>query len=236
MPPTEIRDLTVRFGRRTALSGISADLDDGVLGLLGPNGAGKSTLLRALATLVTPTSGSIRLLGRTDLREIRRRLGYLPQEFGYYPRFTAREFVEHFAWLKEVPAAELPLAVDRALTRVGLADRADEKLKKLSGGMRRRVGIAQAIVNDPELLLLDEPTAGLDPEQQVELRELLRELGETSCVVLSTHVMGDAGACDQIWVLESGRPLFRGAPDELGSGNLEERYHAVLRANRKSAA
>ncbi|MGW1680480.1 ATP-binding cassette domain-containing protein [Saccharopolyspora sp. NPDC002376] len=168
--------------------------------------------------------------------ESRRRIGYLPQEFGYYPRFTAREFVEHFAWLKEVPAAELPLAVDRALIRVGLADRADEKLKRLSGGMRRRVGIAQAIVNDPELLLLDEPTAGLDPEQQVEFRELLRELGQDRCVVLSTHVLGDAGACDQLWVLDSGQPVFRGAPDELGSGSLEESYHAVLRANRKSAA
>jgi ABC-2 type transport system ATP-binding protein len=233
----EIQDLTVRFGRRTALDGIAAQLGAGVHGLLGPNGAGKSTLLRALATLITPSSGSVRLLGRTDLREIRRRIGYLPQEFGCYPRFTARAFVEYFAWLKEVPAAELPMAVDRALTRVGLDDRADDKLKRLSGGMRRRVGIAQAIVNDPKILLLDEPTAGLDPEQQVDFRALLRELGETCCVVLSTHLMGDVQSCDQVCVLDSGRAVFRGTPGELAAGgSLDERYRALLSTSRAGAA
>ncbi|SDW24893.1 ABC-2 type transport system ATP-binding protein [Saccharopolyspora shandongensis] len=241
MTAIEIQDLTVRFGRRRALDAITADFGTGVHGLLGPNGAGKSTLMRVLATLTAPSGGSVRLLGHpssdADLRPLRREIGYLPQEFGWYPRFTAREFVEHFGWLKEVPAAELMPAVDRSLRRVGLGDRADEKLKRLSGGMRRRVGIAQAIVNDPRLLLLDEPTAGLDPEQQDEFRELLRELGRDRCVVLATHLMGDAEACDRVLVLDAGRPVFQGTPAELADGGkLADGYRAVLGASRAGAA
>ncbi|GAA2819251.1 ATP-binding cassette domain-containing protein [Saccharopolyspora taberi] len=235
-------DLTVRFGRRCALDGITAEFPAGVNGLIGPNGAGKSTLVRVLATLTAPTSGAVQLDGRplagADLREVRRGIGYLPQEFGYYPRYTAREFVEHFAWLKEVPAADLPGAVQGALERVGLADRADEKLRRLSGGMRQRVGIAQAIVNRPAVLLLDEPTAGLDPEQRAEFRGLLRELGADSSVVVSTHVVDDvAKACDRVWVLAEGRPVFSGTPEQLAvDGDVEQGYRAVLDSAREEAA
>src|SRR5690606_11450718 len=184
----EVSDLVVRYGRRAALAGLDLTLDTGVYGLLGPNGAGKTTLIRVLASIAKPTSGRVSLLGQ-DLREqrslraVRRRIGYLAQQFGYYPRLTGRGFVESFAWLKEMPPATVPAAVDRAIERVGLLDRADDKLKRLSGGMLRRVGIAQAIVNDPDVLLLDEPTAGLDPEQRVEFRELLREVGVDACVL-----------------------------------------------------
>src|SRR6516162_4193118 len=165
----EITDLTRRFGRNVAVAGVSLEAGPGVFGLLGPNGAGKTTLLRMMATVIPPSSGRLRLLGRDPgscgpRREIRRRAGYLPQNLGYYPGFRAAEFVEYFALLKEVPAAQIPAAVVAALERVELGGKAKTKLRNLSGGMLRRVGIAQAIVNEPELLLLDEPTAGLDPE------------------------------------------------------------------------
>jgi ABC-2 type transport system ATP-binding protein len=177
------------------------------------------------------------------LRSVRRRLGYLPQQFGYYPRFTVREFVEYFAWLKEMPSASVPTAVDRAIERVGLLDRADDKLKKLSGGMVRRVGIAQAIVNDPDLLLLDEPTAGLDPEQRVGFRELLREIGVDACVLISTHLVEDVTAAStHVTLLNGGRAVFHGTPDELsaagdgtsgGDSPIERGYTAILRAARQ---
>jgi ABC-type multidrug transport system ATPase subunit len=237
-----IEGLVQSFGRQPVLDGIDLEIGRGVFGLLGPNGAGKTTLLRTLATVIGPKHGSLRLLGRNpalagERREIRRRLGYLPQQLGYYPNFTVFEFVEYFALLKEMPAAEVRPAVVRAIERVGLADRARSKLKTLSGGMLRRVGIAQAIVNEPALLLLDEPTAGLDPEQRVSFRVLLREIGERSSVVVSTHLIEDvAAACSEIALLDAGRVVFHGTPDELtllgdggaGDSPLERGYTRVL--------
>jgi ABC-type multidrug transport system ATPase subunit len=223
------------------------EIGPGVFGLLGPNGAGKTTLLRTLATVLPPSSGTIRLLGRDPAdhrqrREIRHRLGYLPQSLGYYPNFTVFEFVEYFALLKEIPPTRASHATARAIERVRLAERARSKLRTLSGGMLRRVGIAQALVNDPELLLLDEPTAGLDPEQRVEFRALLREIGKQATVVVSTHLVEDVGtACDQVALMLEGRIVFRGTPDELtsrgdghtvGDAPLERGYAAVVAAAR----
>jgi ABC-type multidrug transport system ATPase subunit len=240
--------LCVRAGRHLAVERLDLTIDTGVHGLLGPNGAGKTTLIKALATVVRPHDGALRLVGvdadSGDLREIRRHIGYLPQRFGFYPRYTAREFVEYLAWLKEMPRSAVPAAVDRALDRVGLADRADSQMKTLSGGMVRRVGIAQAIVNDPEILLLDEPTAGLDPEQRVSFRRLLREVGSDSCVVVSTHLVEDvAAACDDAILLDSGRLVFRGsiaeletaadsAGDDSAASAVERGYSALLRSFR----
>src|SRR6185437_5309980 len=175
----ETAGLIRRFGRTEAVAGVDLQAGPGVFGLLGPNGAGKTTLLRMMATVIPPSSGTLRLLGRDPgafgpRREIRRRLGYLPQSLGYYPSFTVLEFIEYFALLKELPPARVPGAVAAAVEQVGLGDKARAKLRSLSGGMLRRVGIAQAIVNEPELLLLDEPTAGLDPEQRVSFRAMLR--------------------------------------------------------------
>jgi ABC-2 type transport system ATP-binding protein len=244
----EVSDLVVKYGKRAALAGVDLELDHGVQGLLGPNGAGKTTLMRVLATIAKPTSGRVSVLSQDlsdqrALRYVRRRLGYLPQQFGYYPRFTVREFVEYFAWLKEMPSASVPTAVDRAIEKVGLLDRADDKLKKLSGGMIRRVGIAQAIVNDPDLLLLDEPTAGLDPEQRVSFRELLRTIGVDACVIVSTHLVEDvAAACTHVTLLNEGRAIFRGTPPDLvaagdgttdGDSPLERGYTAALRQARE---
>jgi ABC-2 type transport system ATP-binding protein len=225
------------------LKGIDLELGPGVFGLLGPNGAGKTTLLRTLATVLEPAGGSIHLLGRDlsvrqERRELRRRLGYLPQTLGYYPDFTVAEFVEYFALLKEVPATQVGRAVARAIEQVGLGGRARAQLKTLSGGMLRRVGVAQAIVNEPELLLLDEPTAGLDPEQRVHFRALLREIGRRGTVVVSTHLVEDvAAACTEVALMEAGRILFRGTPAELmamgedhtaGDTPLERGYSQVL--------
>ena len=246
----EITDVTRRFGRTQAVAGVSLQAGPGVLGLLGPNGAGKTSLLRMLATVIPPTTGTLRLLGRdpgsyTPRREIRRRLGYLPQNLGYYPGFTVTEFVEYFALLKEMPAAAVPAAVAAAVERVDLGGRARAKLRTLSGGMLRRVGIAQAIVNQPDLLLLDEPTAGLDPEQRVAFRALLRDLGQTATVIVSTHLVEDVGAaCTEVAVMDAGRIAFHGTPAELtergegtdaaGDAPLERGYSAVLAAARAS--
>jgi ABC-type multidrug transport system ATPase subunit len=230
------------FGRRTVLDGIDLEIGAGVFGLLGPNGAGKTTLLRTLATIIRPKSGTLSLLGYDpamdrERRELRRRLGYLPQTLGYYPNFTVFEFVEYFALLKEMPTRDVRPAVARAIERVDLADRARSKLKTLSGGMLRRVGIAQAIVNDPTLLLLDEPTAGLDPEQRVAFRALLREIGQTSTVIVSTHLIEDvAAACSDVALLDRGRIVFHGTPEQLtllgeggaGDSPLERGYSRVL--------
>ncbi len=239
----ELREIHRSFRRNKAVAGVDLRLGTGVFGLLGPNGAGKTSLLRMLATVLPPTSGEIRLLDRDPrraaaLREIRRRLGYLPQNLGYYPSFTVVEFIEYFALLKEMPSAAVARAVATAVDRVGLGAKAKAKLRTLSGGMLRRVGIAQAIVNDPDLLLLDEPTAGLDPEQRVQFRALLRLLGESATVIVSTHLVEDVGAaCSEVGLMSEGKIVFRGTPDELttrgeghgvGDAPLERGYSAVL--------
>jgi ABC-2 type transport system ATP-binding protein len=247
----EVTGVTRRFGRTQAVAGIDLQAGPGVLGLLGPNGAGKTSLLRMLATVIPPSSGSLRLLGRdprgyAERKQVRRRLGYLPQSLGYYPGFTVAEFVEYFALLKEMPPATVPRAVAAAVESTGLGDKARAKLRTLSGGMLRRAGIAQAIVNEPDLLLLDEPTAGLDPEQRVAFRALLRDLGQRATVIVSTHLVEDVGAaCSQVALMDAGRIVFQGTPDELtaraegtdaaGDAPLERGYSAVLAAARATA-
>jgi len=248
----EITGLTRRFGRTVAVAGADLQAGPGVFGLLGPNGAGKTSLLRMMATAVPPTSGRLRLLGRDPgsygpRQEIRRRLGYLPQNLGYYPGFTVLEFVEYFALLKEMPAARVQAAVAAAVERVELGGKAKARLRTLSGGMLRRVGIAQAIVNEPELLLLDEPTAGLDPQQRMVFRGLLRDLGQRATVVVSTHLVEDVGAaCAQVALMDQGKIVFHGTPADLvargedsaaagqdiGDSPLERGYSAVLAGGR----
>jgi len=210
------------YGRVAALAGIDLELRPGITGLLGPNAAGKTTLIRILATLLAPGAGEVRVDGwraadPRDRVEIRRRLGYLPQDLGLYPRFTVFEFVDYLAILKELDdPADRHRRVRAALEAVELADLAGRRIRTLSGGMRRRVGIAQAIVADPELLLLDEPTTGLDPEQRMRFRQLIAGLGARRTVVLSTHLVEDVAAvCSQVVVLWQGRVRFSGTPSEL---------------------
>ncbi|MFH8370643.1 ABC transporter ATP-binding protein [Streptomyces sp. NPDC018031] len=250
-----IAGLTVRHRRTVALDAVDLEFGPGVHGLLGPNGAGKTSLIRVLATVARPTAGRVQLLGREvsghrELSAARRRLGYLPQDFGYYPGFTVRDFVAYVAWLKDIPAAQAGPAVEQAVARVGLADRIDARMKTLSGGMVRRVGIAQAIVNDPAVLLLDEPTAGLDPEQRIAFRVLLRELGEAgTTVIVSTHLVEDvATACTEVTLIEAGAVVYRGTPDTLAAlgerledpeatqSPVERGYTQALRLRRTGSA
>jgi ABC-type multidrug transport system ATPase subunit len=244
----QAKELRVRVGRRIAVDGLDLNMDVGVHGLLGPNGAGKTSLVRTVATALRPVAGTLNLLGQPvgkdiDLRGVRRRIGYLPQQFGFFPRFTVREFVEYLAWLKEVPAGNIPGAVRCAIERVGLTDRADDRMRALSGGMLRRAGIAQAIVNDPRILLLDEPTAGLDPDQRLQLRALLRELATDTCVLVSTHLVEDVvAACTDVVLIDAGRLVFHGSPADLeaaggasaaGDSPAEHGYSALLRQHRE---
>lgn len=220
-----VTELTVVLGRRgrarRAVDGLDLNLGPGVHGLLGPNGAGKTTLIRVLATVIPPTSGSVRLLGsdirnHAQLRSIRQQIGYLPQSFGFYPRFTVTEFVTYFAWLKEHRSASIDDDVATSIARVGLTDKADAQMRTLSGGMVRRAGLAQALVNSPRVLLLDEPTAGLDPEQRLDFRTLLRELASNTTVLVSTHLVEDvASACSQVTLMDTGSVVWSGTPTEL---------------------
>ncbi|MFZ2014145.1 MAG: ATP-binding cassette domain-containing protein [Nocardioides sp.] len=217
-----LRGLTHAFGRVPVLSGVDLDIHPGVTGLLGPNGAGKTTLLRILATVLGAGHGEVSILGRDPAEgrsraDIRRRLGYLPQELGYPRGFTAYGFVDYLAVLKELEEPTVRRAeVRRVLEAVGLADRATKRIRALSGGQRRRVGLAQALLGSPELLVLDEPTTGLDPEQRVSLRQVLAEHGRASTVLLATHQTEDVAAlCERVIVLDSGAVRFCGPVSEL---------------------
>ena len=214
--------VTLRYGRTLALDDVSFGFADGVTGLLGPNGAGKSTLLRVLATAVRPDSGTVSVFGAdpshpTGRLAARRRLGYMPQEPGFHPNFTAFEFVDYVAILKELGERQSRHEeVRRVLDDVGLADVRGKRIKALSGGMRRRVALAAAIVGRPDLLILDEPTVGLDPEQRLRFRELIAELGERCTILLSTHQTEDVmSLCRRVIVLDTGRVRFDGTPTEL---------------------
>lgn len=216
------RSLTKTYGRSPALDSLDLDLGSGVTGLLGPNGAGKTTLLRILATALAPSGGELRVLGHdpgsaSGRLEIRRRLGYVPQELGLYDNFTAFDFVDYVAILKEhVDRRARHDEVRRVIDEVDLGDVRSKKIRKLSGGMRRRVGLAQALLGDPALLVLDEPTVGLDPEQRLRFRQIISRHAERRCVVLSTHMTEDVeGMCDRVIVLDHGSVLFDDTPGEL---------------------
>jgi ABC-2 type transport system ATP-binding protein len=218
-----VQDLRKRFGRTTALDGLSLEVGSGVTGLLGPNGAGKTTLLRILATVLAPDGGEVRVLGHDpqdakERVEIRRRLGYLPQDVGAYNGFSVREFVDYIAVLKEHRSRRARREeVDRVLSLVDLTDQSYSRIKTLSGGMRRRLGLATALLGDPELLVLDEPAVGLDPHQRLRFRELV-SADPTKTVLLSTHQTDDVAAlCREVVVVNAGRVLFRGTPSELAA-------------------
>jgi ABC-2 type transport system ATP-binding protein len=219
----ELTGVGKRYGRKHALADVELTFDQGVTGLLGPNGAGKTTLLRIVATSIAADRGQVRLLGRdphgsyTDVTAVRRELGYLPQELGYPSDMTAFGFLEYIAVLKEWNDSERrSQEVRRVLEAVGLADRATVRIKRLSGGQRRRVGLAQALLGDPRLVVLDEPTTGLDPAQRADLRRTLSTLGHRSTVLLSTHQTEDVAAlCERVVVLAGGTVRFDGAVTDL---------------------
>lgn len=209
---------TYRGGHR-ALNDLSLQLSPGVLGLLGPNGAGKSTLMRILATLTKPTSGRVTWNGHDIAREpdrLRTVLGYLPQDFGVYDALDAREFLAFLAAVKGMGGKAARVRIEACLDMVGLADTGDRRLGQFSGGMRQRVGIAQALLNDPALLIVDEPTVGLDPDERLRFQHLITDLAADRVVILSTHIVSDVEAsASQIAVIAAGQLRFHGTPAQL---------------------
>ena len=211
--------LTKTFSSFPAVNNLSYTMDTGVYGLLGVNGAGKTTLMRMLCTLLTPTSGTITWDGQ-DIFSLgsayRNLLGYLPQDFGYYPDFSVQDYLLYIASIKGLRPATARQRMQSLLEQVGLTQVRRQKMKKLSGGMKRRAGIAQAILNDPKILILDEPTAGLDPKERIRFRNLISELAENRLVLLSTHIVSDVEyIADQILLMKDGSLVHHGTSQQL---------------------
>ena len=219
--------LTKQFQNKIAVDRVSLRLHNGVFGLLGTNGAGKTTLMRMLCGILQPTSGTITFDGMDVSEEgYRAILGYLPQDFGYYPEFTAMDFLLYMAALKGLPKPSAKRRANVLLELVGLEDMGRKKIKTFSGGMKQRLGIAQALLNDPKLLILDEPTAGLDPKERVRFRNLIGQIGKDSIVLLSTHIVSDIDhIADEVLMMKDGNLIYHGAWVEQ-MGDLESFYLA----------
>ena len=229
----KITDLSKTYSSGVrALENVSLDIPKGMFGLLGPNGAGKSTLMRTIATLQDPDSGAITLDGLDVLGaklELRKRLGYLPQEFGAYPRTSPEVMLEHFAALKGIHGAERKAVVRDLLVRTNLWDVRRMSIDKFSGGMRQRFGVAQALIGNPSLIIVDEPTAGLDPVERRRFQNLLSEVGEGIVVILSTHIVDDVSAlCPRVAIMAAGRILRVGEPRRL-TAELDGRLWSTTR-------
>lgn len=209
--------VTKNYTEKIACDRISITLTKGVYGLLGANGAGKTTLMRMMCGVLNPTSGSISYDGidvsREEYRDV---LGYLPQDFGYYPEFTAQDFMMYIAALKGLPKSKAKAKTAELLELVSLKNEAKKKIKTFSGGMKQRLGIAQAMLNDPKILVLDEPTAGLDPKERVRFRNLISRMGADRIILLSTHIVSDIEhIADTILVMKSGQLIHSGSLDEI---------------------
>jgi ABC-2 type transport system ATP-binding protein len=214
-----------QYQNRIAVDRVSATLQKGVYGLLGANGAGKTTLMRMLCGILKPTGGTITFDGIDVSEEAYRAvLGYLPQDFGYYPEFSALDFLLYLAALKGIPKAQAKRRSRELLALVSLQEAEKKKIKTFSGGMKQRLGIAQALLNDPKLLILDEPTAGLDPKERVRFRDFIQTLGKDSIVLLSTHIVSDIEhIADEILMMKAGQLIYRGKWAHE-KGDLEEFY------------
>ena len=214
-----ISDLTKDFGSFRAVDQVTFTMHSGVYGLLGVNGAGKTTLMRMLTTLIPPTGGEIRWDGQDVFRmdsAYRKLLGYLPQDFGCYPDFSIYDYLMYIASIKGIRPAAAKQRALRLLKQVGLSQAGHKKMKTLSGGMKRRVGIAQAMLNDPKILILDEPTAGLDPNERIRFRNLISELSEDRIVLLSTHIVSDIEyIASEILLMKDGRITLSGTAEEV---------------------
>lgn len=231
----KIENLTKEFQKMTAVDNITYTMHNGVYGLLGVNGAGKTTLMRMLCTLLAPTSGRILCNGEDIWKmdaQYRKLLGYLPQEFGFYPDFTVKDYLMYIASIKGVHKAVAKRRVSELLNQVGLSNVQEKKMRKLSGGMKRRAGIAQAMLNDPEILILDEPTAGLDPGERIRFRNLLSELAQDRLVLLSTHIVSDIESiANEILMMKGGIFLHTGTPEDIIGGVSEKAWSLTVPRN-----
>lgn len=215
----QLQRLCKQYGTKAAVDQVSVHLEPGVYGLLGANGAGKTTLMRMICGVLKPTSGSIRLDGKT-MQELGEQyyihLGYMPQDFGFYPDFTTREFMLYMAAVKGMEKKAAKARTEELLELVNLRDAADKKIKSYSGGMKQRLGIAQAELNDPDILILDEPTAGLDPKERVRFRNIISGFARDKIVILSTHIVSDISyIADTILMMKQGKILLQGSMEEV---------------------
>lgn len=238
MPELVLDKVTKQFKSKIAVDGVSLQLHTGVYGFLGANGAGKTTLLRMLCGILKPTAGEIRCNGTKISMldgEYRSMLGYLPQDFGYYPSFTARRYLEYLAACKAVPKDLAGDKVQEMLQLVGLKEAAKQKIRTFSGGMLRRLGIAQALLNDPEILILDEPTSGLDPKERIRFRNIISALSKGRIVILSTHIVSDVDfIADEILLMKKGRIIEQGTPREV-TRNIDGKVWECLADPREAA-
>lgn len=231
----KINNLTRQFGDFTAVDHLNITMANGVYGLLGVNGAGKTTLMRMICTLLRPTAGTITCNGKdifamdADYRKI---LGYLPQDFGFYPEFTVQDYLLYIATIKGLRPIVAKKRVKELIPKVGLQKVANKKMKKLSGGMKRRAGIAQAMLNDPKILILDEPTAGLDPNERIRFRNLISEMAENRLVLLSTHIVSDIEyIANEILLMKEGQLVRKGTSEDLIESMEESVWICTVQKN-----
>lgn len=232
-------NLTKEFGGFTAVDHINLSMTNGVYGLLGVNGAGKTTLMRMLCTLLKPTSGNIYCNEKDIFKmdsEYRNLLGYLPQDFGFYPEFTAKDYLLYISTIKGIRPVVAKKRTNELIKKVGLSKVANKKLKNLSGGMKRRAGIAQAMLNDPKILILDEPTAGLDPNERIRFRNLISELSEERMVLLSTHIVSDVEyIANEILLMKDGTIVNEGTLEEIINSMPEKVWNCLVPQSMVSA-
>lgn len=233
----QIINLTKKFGDFTAVDNLNITMTTGVYGLLGINGAGKTTLMRMICTLLRPTAGKMICNGKEIFSmdgEYRKILGYLPQDFGFYPEFSVKDYLLYIASIKGIRPIVAKKRVKELIAKVGMQKALNKKMKNLSGGMKRRVGIAQAMLNNPQILILDEPTAGLDPNERIRFRNLISELAEERLVLLSTHIVSDVEyIANEILLMKDGKLLHKGTAPEL-SRSMEETVW-ICRAEKNAA-
>jgi len=230
-----VNNLIKKYGRNTALNNISVTINEGMYGLLGKNGAGKTTFMRILTTILPYDSGSVEVCGipHKNAKEIRKIVGYLPQDFSLYPSLTIYEALDYCGVLSEIPKPERRERIDGLLEKTNLTEQSRKKIKSLSGGMKRRLGIAQAMLNDPKVLIVDEPTVGLDIEERVNFRKMLMSYAEGRIVILSTHIVEDIEeTCSKIGILHGGQLVFNGDiddfKDKMKTDKLESAYMNLL--------